>query len=160
MQKELSEKELNRRVAVLKRFKELLKEQRNKFNDYLVVLETQERCINNENIEAMTHHTELEEELIGDIFTIQKVIEPIEKMYKLSLPEKNDDEVVLLKSQLNKLQTQVQTQNKKNRDILQSRMLDINEKLHSLKPVYRFAASSFSTTKDATNSAGIVDISI
>jgi len=157
MKKELSRKEIEQRVAVLKRFKQLLQEQRNKFNDYLVILETQERCINTENIDAVVHHTELEQEIIGDIFTIQKVIDPIEKMYKFSLPEKDDTEVIRLKSDLDKLQVQVLNQNKKNRELLQSRMTDLREELVAMKPLYGFNSSAF-TKKE--HSAALVDISI
>ena len=120
MKQVLSRQEIDQRVAVLKRFKALLQEQRKKFSDYLVVLETQERSIHEENIDALVHHTELEQSIIGDIFTIQKVIDPIEEMYRLGMPDKDDTEVVRLKSDLNKLQSQVIDQNQKNRELLQS----------------------------------------
>lgn len=113
MKQVLSRQEIDQRVAVLKRFKALLQEQRKKFSDYLVVLETQERSIHEENIDALVHHTELEQSIIGDIFTIQKVIDPIEEMYRLGMPDKDDTEVVRLKSDLNKLQSQVMDQNQK-----------------------------------------------
>lgn len=157
MEKELSRKEIEQRVAVLKRFKSLLQEQRNKFNDYLVILETQERCINAESIDAVVHHTELEQEIIGDIFTIQKVIDPIETMYKFGSPEKGDAEVIRLKSDLDKLQVQVLNQNKKNRELLQSRMSDLKQELVAIKPVYGFNSAAFAK-KD--HSAALVDISV
>ena len=53
MKKQLSRKEIDQRVAILKRFKELLQEQRKRFNDYLIVLETQERSISEENMDAI-----------------------------------------------------------------------------------------------------------
>ena len=45
--KEFSQKEIDERVAVLKRFKILLETQRNKFQEYLNVLEKQESSIEN-----------------------------------------------------------------------------------------------------------------
>lgn len=157
MKQALSRQEIDQRVAVLKRFKALLQEQRKKFSDYLVVLETQERSIHEDNIDALVHHTELEQSIIGDIFTIQKVIDPIEEMYRFGMPDKDDTEVVRLKSDLNKLQSQVLDQNKKNRELLQSRMADLRQEMISLKPDYRYS-SQILAKKEA--SASLVDISI
>ncbi|AGT43349.1 hypothetical protein [Treponema pedis] len=157
MKKELTKKEVEQRVVVLKRFKELLQDQRKKFSEYLIVLETQERCIGDENIDAIVHHTELEQEIIGDIFTIQKVIDPIEKMYKFGSPEKEDDEVIRLKSDLDKLQACVLTQNKKNRELLQSRMTVLKQEIISMKPVYTFTSTAF---REKEHSAAVIDISV
>ena len=157
MKQVLSRQEIDQRVAVLKRFKALLQEQRKKFSDYLVVLETQERSINEENIDALVHHTELEQSIIGDIFTIQKVIDPIEEMYRLGMPDKDDTEVVRLKSDLNKLQSQVMDQNQKNRELLQSRMADLRQEMISIKPDYRYSKQALSKQEI---SASLVDISI
>ncbi len=156
MKKELSQKEIDERVAVLKRFKKLLKEQRNKFNEYLVVLETQQRSISEENIDAIVEHTELEQEIIGDIFTIQKVIDPIEKMYKFSQPQKDDSDVLQLKNDLDNLQVQVLDQNKKNRELLQSRMTNLRQEIVSLNP--KFAYKPKNSYSEASSS--LVDISV
>ncbi|MGI5079570.1 flagellar biosynthesis protein FlgN [Treponema denticola] len=157
MKQVLSRQEIDQRVAVLKRFKALLQEQRKKFSDYLVVLETQERSIHEENIDALVHHTELEQSIIGDIFTIQKVIDPIEEMYRLGMPDKDDTEVVRLKSDLNKLQSQVIDQNQKNRELLQSRMAYLRQEMISIKPDYRYSKQALSKQEV---SASLVDISI
>ncbi|UTC66899.1 MULTISPECIES: flagellar biosynthesis protein FlgN [unclassified Treponema] len=157
MKKTLSRQEIDQRVAVLKRFKELLQEQRKKFSDYLVVLETQERSIHNDNIDALVHHTELEQSIIGDIFTIQKVIDPIEEMYRFGMPDKDDTEVVKLKSDLDKLQVQVIDQNKKNRELLQSRIADLRQEMISIKPDYRYTVQALLKQESP---AGLVDISI
>lgn len=159
MKKELSQKEIDQRIAVLKRFKDLLKEQRKKFNEYLIVLETQEQSIDEENIDAIIHHTELEQSIIGDIFTIQKVIEPIEKMCRFSSPEKDDEDIAKLKDDLDKLQVRVIDQNKKNRNLLQLRMHDLQEELVSLRTMQAYAPTGFSNSKEET-SASIVDIRI
>lgn len=157
MKKTLSRQEIDQRVAVLKRFKALLQEQRQKFNDYLIVLETQERSIHSDNIDALVRHTELEQSIIGDIFTIQKVIDPIEKMYRIGMPDKDDTEVVRLKSDLNRLQAQVIDQNKKNRELLQSRMLDLKQEIISIRPNRSYMANAFSEQKTVSS---LVDISV
>ena len=77
----LNDSEIAERVAVLKRFRTLLEEQRLKFREYLTVLEKQEKSISDENTESILQHTELEESIIAEIFTIQKVIDPLEYLY-------------------------------------------------------------------------------
>ena len=77
----LNDSEIAERVAVLKRFRSLLEQQRLKFREYLTVLEKQEKSISDENTDAVLQHTELEESIIAEIFTIQKVIDPLEYMY-------------------------------------------------------------------------------
>ena len=49
----ITQEELNERVAILKRFRSLLEQQRNKFREYLTVLEKQQDSINDENTEKL-----------------------------------------------------------------------------------------------------------
>ena len=69
----ISQEELEERVAVLHRFKTLLQQQRNKFQEYLTVLEKQQDSITSENPEKLLAHTELEQEIVRNISTLQKV---------------------------------------------------------------------------------------
>jgi hypothetical protein len=84
---ELSPAELAQRVAVLKRFRELLQTQRDRFRDYLAVLDKQKDIIEQGNTGGLLTHIELEEKIVADIFTIQKVIVPLEAMYRTVYPE-------------------------------------------------------------------------
>ena len=89
MQK-LSQNEINERVAVLKRFKTLLERQRDKFREYLSVLEKQQTSITEENTDALIAHTELEQQVVSNIAGLQKVIVPMAEMYssiRSSAPE-------------------------------------------------------------------------
>ncbi|MBR7064567.1 MAG: flagellar biosynthesis protein FlgN, partial [Treponema sp.] len=58
---ELTQQEFEERVAILKRFRTLLEQQRNKFREYLNVLEKHQESILEENTEALVAHTELEQ---------------------------------------------------------------------------------------------------
>ena len=158
MKKQLSRKEIDQRVAILKRFKELLQEQRKRFNDYLIVLETQERSISEENMDAILKYTELEESLITDIGTIQKVIDPLEQMYKFSMPEKDDAEVIRLKDDLDKLQDKVIDQNRKNRRLLQSVMTDVHREIVSMQPIHSCIPAQVFAQEESAPS--FVDISV
>lgn len=72
-ERKLNEQELNERVAVLRRLKELLSEQRAKFREYLTVLEKQETSIASEDMEKLYAHTELEQNILGNISNLQKL---------------------------------------------------------------------------------------
>jgi len=83
---DLSSEEVKRRVAILKRFRELLCQQRDRFRQYLTVLDKQKEVIENGDTEQLIAHVELEEQIVGDIFAIQKVIDPLEAMYQVAFP--------------------------------------------------------------------------
>lgn len=153
--KKLSHSELEMRVAILKRFKSLLQEQRNKFGEYLNVLETQEKSIEQNNIEAVMHHTELENNIIQNIVNIQKVIDPIEKMYYLSNPQ--DENVLQLKTDLGKLQESVKKQNEKNRLLLDEKMIALRHEISSISLKNNYAKSVYA--KEEEDLANYVDVS-
>ena len=90
----ISEKELEERVALLKRFKDLLEKQRQKFRDYLNVLEKQADVIETQDTEALMIHTELEQQIVANIQNLQKVIEPIEQMYVESSLNSDDSKIL------------------------------------------------------------------
>ena len=61
----LTQEEIDERIAILKRFRKLLEEQRNKFREYLDVLEKQQSAIENGDTDAMLAHTELEQQIVS-----------------------------------------------------------------------------------------------
>lgn len=155
----ISEEELNERVALLRRFKELLEKQRQKFRDYLNVLEKQETVIQNQDTEALLVHTEIEQQIVANISNLQKVIEPIEQMYiDTNLDSQSESlavEIPTLKTDLAKLQQDVLNQNSKNRELLKSQMAELREKIQGLKNPYRYSKSIYSKTE---NTASIISI--
>ncbi|MFH2115157.1 MAG: flagellar biosynthesis protein FlgN [Spirochaetota bacterium] len=79
---ELSQAELDQRVAVLKRFRELLASQRDKFRSYMNLLDHQKRDIESGDVDALVAHVEAEQGIVAEIFAVQKVIAPLEDMYR------------------------------------------------------------------------------
>lgn len=157
MEKEnLSHTELQRRIAILNRFKSLLQEQREKFSQYLFVLEKQENEIEKSNVEAIVQHKEIENSIIENILNVQKVIEPIEKMYYIVNPEASDVDVTRLKDDLGRLQEAVLMQNEKNQTMLQTKMSELNQEIahFSFKSPYKKSVYA----KDE-NVANYVDVS-
>ena len=132
MSKELSKEELDERVAILKRFRKLLEQQRNKFQEYLMVLESQEGKITEENTDSIMAHTELENQIVKNLASLQKVIVPMQGMYNAimpGVPVADNAKVEQLQLDLANLQKQVLAQNERNRSLLQSQMNRIKNQL-------------------------------
>ena len=155
MQQELTKEQLDERVAILKRFRQLLEQQRQKFRDYLVVLEKQAEMIGTENVDAMVQHAEIEQSIVSEIHTIQKVINPIEDMYRTVHPEITDNEIPKLKTDLEQLKKDVLVQNEKNRELLKSHMTVLRQQVVSLKNPYAKRSSVYASS---SQTATIVDI--
>ncbi len=153
---DLTQDEVDQRVAILKRFRELLEEQRTKFREYLTVLEKQAEMISTENIDAMVRHTEIEQSIISEIFTIQKVIDPMEAMYREANPGLADAEIPKLKTDLDHLKKEVIAQNGKNRELLKSHMTVLRQQVVSLKNPYAKRTSVYASDG---HTASRVDIS-
>lgn len=142
--KELSQEELNERVAILRRFRTLLEQQRGKFREYLTVLEKQQDSISNENTEALLAHTELEQQVVKNLMNLQKVIVPMRQMYHSAAPsEEQDKEINALQDELSSLQKRVLAQNKINRDLLRVHLGQIKMQLAGLKNPYRNLTSVY-----------------
>jgi len=145
--KEISQKELSQRVAVIKRFKELLKAQRDRFHSYLNALDKQKDVIEHGTADDLMRHVELEEKIVEDIFSIQKVINPLEEMYHsisshgenviksevLQDGEKHEEEVSGLKKALEGLKSEAVIRSGQNRELLAKRMAELRAEIKSIK---------------------------
>jgi hypothetical protein len=137
----ISQKELGQRVAVLKRFKELLKAQRDRFSAYLDSLDRQKDVIVQGTADDLLRHVELEEKILADIFSIQKVIDPLEKMYYAAgnFPGATGaktpavDEVSDLRSALEGLKSEAVVRSERNKELLSRRMTEIRSEIKSLR---------------------------
>ena len=145
MQK-LSQNEIDERVAVLKRFKTLLVQQRDKFREYLSVLEKQQTSIEEENTDALIAHTELEQQVVSNIAGLQKVIVPMSEMYSAIRSSAPANETLALESiqkDLAHLQSQVLAQNEKNRSMLRVHIANIQSQMEHIKNPYRGSRSVY-----------------
>jgi sugar-specific transcriptional regulator TrmB len=155
VQTEISPDELSRRVAVLKRFRELLTKQRDRFRDYLAALDKQKDVIENGSAEDLITHVELEEQIVADIFSIQKVINPLEDMYRSSFPEK-EAEVPRLKAALEELKAEAIVRSERNKELLSKRMAEIRSEIKNLR-TNPYAASRRSSYA-SSGTASLVDL--
>ena len=142
-QKDISSSELGQRVAVIKRFKELLKAQRDRFQAYLNALDKQRDVIQRGTTDDLLRHVELEEKIVADIFSIQKVIDPLDEMYhsvtsgfaahKSQINTESTDEVPTLKASLERLKNEAVIRSTKNRELLSKRMLELRSEIKALR---------------------------
>ena len=129
---ELSPEEFSRRVKLLTRFRELLQAQRDRFRDYLNILDKQKDAIEYGSVEELTAYVELEERIVLDISSIQKVINPLESMYQNI---KGDDDLELsgLRTALEGLSRDAVTMTERNKELLSHRMSSLRTEIMSLK---------------------------
>ncbi|MDR0668632.1 MAG: flagellar biosynthesis protein FlgN [Treponema sp.] len=130
----LDREELNQRIAILRRFRTLLVEQRDRFRAYLEELDQQKDVIETGSAEELIAHVAMEEKIVADIFAIQKVIVPLDTMYH-SAPDSSgaEAEVQGLKSALDNLKKEAVIRSNRNKDILSRRMMEIREEIKSLR---------------------------
>ena len=140
---EISAQELEERVALLKKFRSLLQQQRDKFREYLNVLEKQENSITSENADALLAHTELEQQVVSNIMNLQKVIVPMSDLYKARGGDQKEESIASLQNDLSNLQNQVLAQNKKNRDLLRSHIDSIRTQIASFRNPYKSRRSIY-----------------
>lgn len=151
---EITQEELNERVAILRRFRSLLEEQRGKFREYLTVLEKQQDSITSENPENLLAHTELEQQVVKNIASLQKVIVPMAKMYhagnKSTGPAASaaeEAEITKLQNDLTDLQDRVLKQNAINRDLLRVHIEQLKSQIAGFKNPYKANRSVYANVQ-------------
>ena len=158
---ELSNQEIEERVAILRRLKFLLEQQRSKFREYLTVLEKQQSSIDKEDSEALIKHSELEQQIVKNISNLQKVIIPMNKMYrtinKNNSGTNNDAEIEKIQNELSDLQTKVLKQNEINRDLLRVHIESIKRQINNFKNPYKNNTSVYAQTQKV---AQLVEINV
>jgi hypothetical protein len=167
----ISPGELARRVAILRRFRTLLQEQRDRFRSYLEVLDKQQDIIETGSAEDLLFQVELEEQIVADIFSIQKVIDPLEEMYHAVIsgaglpaggrplppaPESADD-VPDLKAALEDLKNEAVIRSTRNKELLSRRMVELRTEIKALRD-NPYAAGARRSAFSSANTASLVDI--
>lgn len=159
---DLTQAEIDERVAILKRFRQLLQQQRNKFREYLTVLERQQTDIEQQNPDSIMAHAELEQQVLANIVNLRRVISPMEKLYETAhKPDSKDSaeavQIPHLQAELDLLQEKVLLQNEKNRELLKTHMTDIRTQINQIKNPYRNRQSVYSSNVE---NPAIIDLQV
>lgn len=150
---DLTNKEIEERVKLLKKLRDSLLNQRTKFQQYLEVLEHQEQDILENDIDKLQHHSELEKAIVHEIFTFQKVVDPLEEMYRAAYPAQ-EPEIPKLRTTLEKMKVQVIERSRQNQDLLRRKMEEIRGEIQGIKKMRK----SRPIYGGSTNTSSMIDI--
>ncbi|MDR2521576.1 MAG: aldehyde dehydrogenase family protein [Spirochaetaceae bacterium] len=150
----LTQAETEERIAILKRFRQLLTAQRDRFRVYLDTLDTQKTIIETGTTDELSRHVDLEEKIVGDILAIQKVIEPMQVMYEFAWKNKEAPEVPEIKTVIEHLRGEAKSRWERNKTLLQERMVLIRDEIKELR------ANPFKKRRSAYNPAAPTMIDI
>jgi hypothetical protein len=157
----LEAEELAQRVAIVRRFRDLLGQQRDRFRSYLSVLDKQRDIIESGDAGELLAQVELEEQIVADIFSIQKVIDPLENMYHALVvngaSSVSRDEVPNLKASLDELKDEAVVRSSRNRELLSKRMVALRAEITGLRN-NPFAAQARRSDWSGVNTASLIDI--
>jgi hypothetical protein len=151
----MADAELDRRVAILHRFRELLIQQREKFRRYLDVLDRERDDIEEGDVDTLASHVEMEEQIVSEIYTFQKAIDPLEEIYRAAYPAASEDpELPAIKGSLDQLREEVLRRNAENRTLLKRRMEMVRAEIAGFRSPLKARASVYAGSGGGT----LVDI--
>jgi chromosome segregation ATPase len=143
MAQALTDGELSQRVLTLKRFREMLRTQRDRLREYLSVLDTQQDAIARGDAEALLSRLDLEEHIVRDLSNLQRVIDPLERLYRdlaasggaadSPAPADGEAEVAGLKAAVERLGKEAAANAARNRELLAGRMAELRSEIKSLR---------------------------
>ncbi|MFO8063909.1 MAG: flagellar export chaperone FlgN [Spirochaetota bacterium] len=120
------------RVALLHRLREMLVQQRDKFQHYLEILDNEEEAIRNRDVEALESYVRLETSVLGEIQAFQKVIRPLESLYRSAYPDE-ESQIPPLRASLSRLRSRVLERNEQNRALMRERIDELKKEIRELK---------------------------
>lgn len=141
------------RVALVTKLKERLLEQRERFEEYLILLDQQEQAIAEGDAETLSRYVEMESRIIEDIGAVQRVVTPLSEVYR-SVTDDPDPEVLELSESLNSLHREATQRNLKNQELLRRGIDHLRQEIGSLSTPKR-AVNVYSTRGTGT----LLDIS-
>lgn len=129
---ELTQREFDERVAILRRFRAALVRQRDRFRDYLRQLE--ERGATGTPDDDLDFHVELEHSVVREISTFERSIEPLETLYRAHDPE-GATEIPALREALQRTRDEVLRRTRENQELLRGQIDAVRTKIHALSGV-------------------------
>ena len=127
---------LAERVQIPKSLRTNLLRQREKFQSYLQLLENQECAILEGDTEKLEVHVRLEQALVREIGVLQRVIVPLEELYRRAYPRQEASTRQLQRS-LDGLRDRVLQRNMNNQKLLRSRLESLRQEIQGLRKEQR-----------------------
>lgn len=136
------------RTALLTRLRNQLLKQREKFEDYLILLDQQEHAISEGDAERLRDYVEIESRIIEEIGAVQQVVAPLAEIYRAVTPEP-DAEVLELKESLGRLHREATRRNERNQELLRDGMESLRQEIAAVSRPQR-SANVYSTRGTGT----------
>ncbi|AFG38742.1 flagellar export chaperone FlgN [Spirochaeta africana] len=129
-----SEHEITQREAVLRKLRRMLERQRERFQDYLHVLDTQQSAIAQDNLDALEQQVELETSVLEQIVQTQKTIAPLEQMYQqLNGGTAFPADIAAMQTNLTEMRSRISAHNADNRARLSRQIEQMRHKVAQLR---------------------------
>jgi len=122
---------LSQRIAVLRRYRQMLELQRSRLQDYLDLLDTREAAVRRDDFDGLEAYTFLEAQVIKGIMDAQQCLEPLAVMYRQMVPEGSQD-IDELQTRLESLRQKVLIRNEESRALLKRQMASLKSEIPSL----------------------------
>ena len=114
-------------IAVTQRLGELLSQQRERLQGYIAVLERQQAAIEAGSEDAILAYVEIQDALVAEILSIQRVIDPLRTMHHAT------GIISALRAELEDLKNRAMVQSRRNSDLLSARMADLRREISVLR---------------------------
>jgi len=118
-------------VAILKRLREMLVRQREKFDAYLRLLERQKDAITDGDTGKLLAQMEMERSIIAEVKSLRKIIGPLQSLYQAAYPG-TESTVPRLKETLVTMGQTIAAHNVRNRQLLRDRMAELRQEITAL----------------------------
>ncbi len=118
-------------IAVLRRLREMLGRQREKFGRYLVLVEQEQISIETKDAQRLLAQVEMERGLIDEIYALQRVIGPLEDLYASAYP-RGEQTVPALRAVLEAMATEIRDRNQRNCTLLARRVEELRQEIAAL----------------------------
>lgn len=153
MPQTLTQQEIDERAAILRRFREALIRQRERFSRYLQMLEDGPAGDGMaDEAEQIEIHVEIEKSIVREISSFEQFIEPLEMMYREKDPQ-GAAEIPELRAALERTRQEVVRRTKHNASLLKQQLQSLRSEISDLR-VMRGRRSLYATPEPTT-----VDIS-
>lgn len=127
----LSKSEIEERTQMLRKFRQALVRQRERFRRYLELLESGSHPDGADEIRV-----DMEKSIVREIATFEQVIEPLEVMYREHDPEASAD-IPNLRAALQRTRNEVVRRTELNRDILRQQIDTLRREISGLRIMRR-----------------------
>jgi hypothetical protein len=147
----LTQSEIDERAAILRRFREALLRQRERFSEYLQMLEQQSPGEDGSgwtNPEQIEIHVKMEEAIVHEIANFGQVVAPLQLMYQEIDPQ-GAAELPQLQASLERTRDEVLRRTERSRDLLKQQVSALRTEISELR-VMRQTRSLYATPEPTT----------